>query len=97
LGGINVEEFSVRHGPPRDLGYNATTKDVFNLFINKQFLYEIIRHSIAYERSKGDATFVTNRAEISAYIGLNILTGIHKLPQLAMYWDSDQFIGVKGF
>jgi len=47
--------------------------------------------------SKGDAMFVTNSAEISAYLGLNILIGIHKFPQLAMYWDSDQFVGVKGF
>ena len=96
LSGINVEEFSVRHGPSRDLGDNATAKDFFNLFINDEFLDEIVRHSIAYARSKGDANFVTNRAEISAYLGLNILIGIHELPQLAMYWDSDQF-GVEGF
>ena len=97
LGGINVEGFSVRHGPSRDLGDNATGKDFFNLFINDEFLDEIVWHSIAYARSKGDATFVTNRAEISAYLGLNILIGIQELPQLAMYWDSDQFIGVEGF
>ena len=29
--------------------------------------------------------FTTTRAEISAYLGLNILIGIHELPQLAMY------------
>ena len=97
LSGINVEEFSVHHGPLRDLGDNATAKDFFNLFINDEFLDEIVWHSIAYARSKGDATCVTNRAEISPYLGLNILIGIHQLPQLAMYWDSDQFIGVKGF
>jgi len=95
LSGINAEEF--RHGPFRNLGDNARAKDFFNLFINDEFLDEIVRHSIAYACSKGDATFVTNRAEISAYLGLNILIGIHKLPQLAMYWDSDQFIGVEGF
>ena len=95
--GINVEEFSVRHGPSRNLGDNATAKDFFNLFINDEFLDEIVRHSIASASSKGDAMFVTNQAEISAYLGLNILIGIHELPQLAMYWDSDQFIGVEGF
>ena len=41
--------------------------------------------------------FTTTRAEISAYLGLNILIGIHELPQLAMYWDSDKFTGVEGF
>jgi len=72
LSEINVEEFSVRHGPSRNLGDNATAKDFFNLFINSEFLDEIVWHSTAYARSKGDATFVTNRAEISAYLGLNI-------------------------
>ena len=28
---------------------------------------------------------------------LNILTGIHELPQLVMCWDSDEFIGAEGF
>jgi len=64
LSGINVEEFSVCHGPSRNLGDNATAKDFFNLFINDEFLDEIVCHSIAYARSKGDATFVTNQAEI---------------------------------
>ena len=41
--------------------------------------------------------FTTTRAEISAYLGLNILIGIHELPQLAMYWDSDKFTGVEAF
>ena len=72
LSEINVEEFSVRHGPSRNLGDNATAKDFFNLFINSEFLDEIVWHSTAYARSKGDATFVTNREEISAYLGLNI-------------------------
>jgi len=53
--------------------------------------------SISYAHSKGYATFVANEADISAYLALNILIGIHKLAQLAMYWDSDQFIGVEGF
>ena len=97
LEGINVEEFSVRHGPTRDLGDNATAKDFFNRFIDDNYLDEIVRHTIAYARTKGDNNFSTNRAEISAFLGLNILIGIHELPQLQMYWDSDEFIGVEGF
>lgn len=69
----------------------------FNLFINNKFLDEIVWHSIAYKHPKGKATIVTSRAEISAYLSLNVLIGIHELPQLATYWDSDQFTGDKGF
>ena len=94
---IDIEQFSISHGPTRDLGENATAKDFFNVFIDDAYIDEIVRHTIAYARSKGDQTFTTTRAEISAYLGLNILIGIHELPQLALYWDSDEFIGVEGF
>ena len=92
---INVEEFSIRHGPTRDLGENTTAKDFFSVFIDNAYNDEIVRYTVAYARSKGDRTFTSTRAEISAYLGLNILIGIHKLPQLAIYWDSDEFIGVE--
>ena len=97
LSDINVEEFSVRHGPTKDLDGQATSKDFLNLFINDDYLDEIALCSVAYARSKGDESLVTNRAEISAYLGLNVLMGIHRLPQLEMFWDSDEFIGVEGF
>ena len=93
LSDINIEEFSVRHGPTKDLGGQATSQDFLNLSINDDYPDEIARCSVAYARSKGDESFVTNRAEISAYLGLNILMGIHRLPQLEMFWDSDEFIG----
>ena len=35
---INVEEFSVCHGPTKDLGSQATSKDFLNLFINDDYL-----------------------------------------------------------
>ena len=94
---IDIEQFSISHGPTRDLGENATAKDFFNVFIDDTYIDEIVRHTVAYARSKGDQMFTTTRAEISAYLGLNILIGIHELPQLVMYWDSDEFIGVEGF
>ena len=72
LHGINVEEFSIHHGPTKDLGDNANAKDFFNLFIDNAYLDEIVRNTVAYTHSKGDQTFITNRAEISAYLGLNI-------------------------
>lgn len=97
LGEIDIEEFSARHGATKDLGDRATSKDFLNLFIDDDYLDEIVRCTIAYARSKGDETFATTRAEISAYLGLNIYMGIHSLPQIDMFWDSDIFIGVEGF
>lgn len=76
---------------------NGMAKDFFNVYISDDYLDKIVRCTIAYPCSKGGANFMITQAEISAYLGLNILIGIHELPQLALYWDSDEFIGVEGF
>ena len=89
LSEINVEPFSIPHGPTKDLGPNIKSKDFFNLFIDDNFLDEIAANSIAYAHSKGD--------EISAFFGLNILIGIHSLPQVSMLWESDEFVASEGF
>lgn len=94
---IDVQPFSTPYGLTKDLGNIASVNDFFNLFTNDNFLNEIVCNSIAYAHSKGDANFVTTRAEISAFLGLNIYIGIHQLPQISMFWDLDGFIGVEGF
>lgn len=75
----------------RDLRDNGTA----NIFIDDVFIVvyidEIVQLTVACARSKGDWIFTT-RVEISAYLGLNILIGIHEPPQLAMYWDYDEFL-----
>lgn len=65
---INVEKFSVWRGPTKDLGTRATPKDLLNLFINDDYLDEIAWCSVAYAHSKGDESFITKGAEISAYL-----------------------------
>lgn len=43
------------------------------------------------------ANFVpVTRAEIKAFIGINIVMGINSLPQLALYWSSDDYFGNQG-
>ena len=97
MGEIDIKEFSAHHGATKDLGDRATSKDFLNLFIDNDYLDEIVRYTIAYARSKGDETFTSSCAEISAYLGQNIYMGIHSLPQIDMFWDSDIFVGVEGF
>ena len=33
---------------------------------------------------------------MKAFIGINIIMGITKLPQVALYWSSDDFFGNQG-
>ena len=56
-------------GTAKCLGDNATSKDFFNLFIDDNYLDEIVKCSIANTQSKRDGSF---RTKISAYFGLNI-------------------------
>ena len=43
------------------------------------------------------ANFVLiTRAEIKAFMGINIIMGIAKLPQVALYWSSDDYFGNQG-
>ena len=97
MGEIDIKEFSAHNGATKDLGDRATSRDFLNLFIDNDYLDEIVRYTIAYARSKGDETFTSSCAEISAYLGQNIYMGIHSLPQIDMFWDSDIFVGVEGF
>ena len=43
LGEIDIEEFSARHGPTKDLGDRATSNDFLNLFIDDDYLDEIVQ------------------------------------------------------
>lgn len=50
---INVEQFSIHHGPTRDLRDIATANDFFNVFIDDAYIDEIVRCTVAYAHSKG--------------------------------------------
>ena len=44
-------------------------------------------------KKNGDQQFSTDRAEMSAFFGLNIFMGINQLPNKRFYWDSNPFLG----
>jgi hypothetical protein len=80
------------------LGLDASPKDFFDLFFGDQFFNHIVHATISYARlNHNDQNFTTNRDEISAFFGLNILKGINQLPKISLYWDSDLLLGNTGF
>ena len=71
---VNVEDFTANSGPCHRLGSDAFPKDFFDLFFGDDIFDHIVRATIAYARTKhGNEQFTTDRAEISAFFGLNIL------------------------
>ena len=41
--------------------------------------------------------FVTNAAEMKAFLGMNYIMGVNKLPTTHHYWESDDYVGNEGF
>ena len=98
LSSVSVEDFTADFGPRHGLGLDASPKDFFDLFFGDDFFDLVVRATISYARSKfGDQNFTTDRDEMSAFFGLNILMGINELPKISLYWDSDLFLGNAGF
>ncbi|CAB4009487.1 Hypothetical predicted protein [Paramuricea clavata] len=98
LSSVSVEDFTADFGPRHGLGLDASPKDFFDLFFGDQFFDHIVHATISYARSNhNDQNFTTNRDEMSAFFGLNILMGINRLPTIRSYWDSDLFLGNAGF
>ena len=62
---IDVENFSFRLGPTKNLGDIATAKDFFNQFLDDDYLDQIVRYAIAYARSKGDNNLARKHSEIA--------------------------------
>ena len=58
----------------------------------------MVRTTVTYPHTKyRDLEFSRDRAEISAFFGLNIFMGINQLPNKRLYWDSNPFLGNAGF
>ena len=64
---IDVENFSFRLGPTKNLGDIATAKDFFNQFLDDDYLDQIVRHAIAYARSKGDNNLARKHSKIAQW------------------------------
>ena len=79
---------------------NPNELDVFLSFIGDDLWDKMIMESNRYARQQlGDrfANFrVITRAELKAFIGINIIMGIVRLPNYALYWSNDEFFGNQG-
>ena len=72
----------------------ATPYDIFSKTCNFDSLLElIVQQSTLYMHQKGKQ-FDTNREEISAFLGINLVMGYHVLPSLDSYWSCYEDLGV---
>ena len=72
---------------------NPTPFDVFEKTVDlNKLISHILSQTNLYATQKG-CNFVTNDAEMKAFLGMNSIMSINKLPTMEHYWSTDRFIG----
>ena len=104
---LQLQAFTETSGPnlPGDFDVDAATPlSFFWLLFPPQLLAQIVTFTNGYalwiENRPGgqrdEQWYNTTLAEMRAFLALNILMGINKLPRVELYWSSDKFIGNVG-
>ena len=76
-----------------DLDHGSTPFDIFQTGTGMNELLEIIvTETNGYATQKG-RNFETTEDEMKAFLGINFIVGIKKLPSLEDYWSTDKCIG----
>ena len=71
---------------------NPSPLQIFSETVGLGLITLIKTESERYAEQSG-RTFQTSTAEISAFLGINILMGIHKLPSMKDYWSVEEGLG----
>ena len=59
------------------------------------FVVILVEQTNLYARQNG-RQFETNSDEIKAFLGINFVMSINKLPNLKSYWQIDEYVGNEG-
>ena len=76
-----------------DLDHGATPFDIFQTVTGMNELLEIIVMKTKRCATQKGRNFETTEDEMKAFLGINFIIGINKLPSLEDYWSSDKCIG----
>ena len=64
--------------------------------LNAQELIDHIVSETNIHAAQKGSNFLTNHDELKAFLGMNYLMGINKLPSVANFWEVDHYIGNDG-
>ena len=86
---VVVNPFTGSPGPKEEISNDPA--EVFKLFFTDELLEQIVVETNRYAAlCKGnDTTWRTNRTEIRAYFGFQIIMGISKRPEIRDFWSRD--------
>ena len=103
LSNVNIPQFSEPTGPRHALLSGASELSFLMLLFTADIILNIVDQTNRFaaqcqaDRAVRDPSWYdTTIEEMKAYLGMNILMGIHVLPQIGNYWSSDDYLGVHG-
>ena len=64
-----------------------TVEEIFELLFSKDIFQDIIDYSIKYAKQNNNNDFNLTINELKIFFGILLLTGYHREPQEAMYWE----------
>ena len=76
-----------------DLYHDSTPFDIFQTVTGMNELLEIIVTETNRYATQKVCNFETTEGEMKAFLGINFIMGINKLPSLEDYWLIDKYIG----
>ena len=75
-----------------DLDHGSTPYDIFHTLTGMNELLGIIATETYRYATQKDRNFETTEDEMKAFLGINFIMGINKLPSLEDYWSTDKCI-----
>ena len=95
---IQLEPFTQPIGATHNLDYQTAKElDYFSLLFSEEMLAHMVTQTNLYAVQLAPWTdFSTNKEELRAYIGINMLMGIVVEPELSLYWSGNKYFGIQG-
>ena len=90
---LKKKECSLKAEVNLDLGEDDNPLTVFESTVRLDDLVDSIEDQSNLYAQQNGRNFVTDAGEIKAFLGINFVMGINKLPSMAEYWRIDEFIG----
>lgn len=96
---IDYEEVSVSNELEHiknisDSLHGKSVLDFFKLMFDESVMQCLISNSIKYSRDYNRPHFSLDQNDLEIFLGLLIFSGYHTLPQMKLYWSSDEDKGV---
>lgn len=71
-----------------------TPLELFYKFFDDEVLNMIVQYSVKYARDNNRHDFELTKEELLKFLGIIVLSGYHTLPQIHMYWSTEEDKGV---